>query len=255
MPCCASGPPSARPLPQPLGDFSQQVIARLPRLLLIIAASAFMNVALAWGCALWAPWRTTTDDRLASHWIGWEAHEGAWTKFGETSEGGVGVRLGIVSFTSFPNATELQASYSCGTTPIIESHRDYLVVAGWPMWALRGSCYNGGVYQTPEWLSSRGSAWNTPRWLRMRTSLLGSIDAMPIPLRPIWPGFAVNTLLYAVCFSLMLRFCPSAIRRARLRKSQCPSCRYPIGVSPLCTECGRELPSRSSPDPLGDFTH
>ena len=65
-----------------------------------------------------------------------------------------------------------------------------------------------------------------------------------IPLRPIWPGFALNTLFYAALFWLLL--CgPFALRRLiRVKRGRCPACGYPVGTSPVCTECGRDVKPR-----------
>jgi hypothetical protein len=66
----------------------------------------------------------------------------------------------------------------------------------------------------------------------------GSYTPRSLPLRPIWPGFAINTMFYAGV--LWMLFCgPFALRRMiRRRRGQCPACTYPIGQSPVCTECG-----------------
>jgi len=65
-----------------------------------------------------------------------------------------------------------------------------------------------------------------------------------LPLRPLWPGFAINTLFYAGV--LWVLFCgPFALRRMiRRRRGRCPACAYPIGQSPVCTECGRDVRRR-----------
>ena len=56
-------------------------------------------------------------------------------------------------------------------------------------------------------------------------------------------GFAVNTGVYsavgAACCSLVV----AVRRRARLRRGECPQCRYPIGSPPVCSECGTPLRS------------
>ncbi len=66
-----------------------------------------------------------------------------------------------------------------------------------------------------------------------------------LPLTPLWPGFAINTLLYAPILWLLF-LTPGLLRRwrriRRIRRGQCPACAYPIGTSPVCTECGHELP-------------
>ena len=52
-----------------------------------------------------------------------------------------------------------------------------------------------------------------------------------LPLRPIWPGFGVNTILYAgILWPVILG--PFALRRLiRQRRGFCPKCAYPMGES------------------------
>jgi hypothetical protein len=65
-----------------------------------------------------------------------------------------------------------------------------------------------------------------------------------LPLRPLWPGFAINTLFYAALCWLAF-FVPFALRRRhRRRRGLCPACAYPVGRSGLCTECGAAVPPR-----------
>ena len=67
-----------------------------------------------------------------------------------------------------------------------------------------------------------------------------------LPLKPIWPGFAINTLFYATLLWLLIPG-PFALRRfVRVQQGFCPKCAYPMGASSVCTECGRELPKRAS---------
>ena len=62
-----------------------------------------------------------------------------------------------------------------------------------------------------------------------------------IPLGLHWPGMIANVLVYAVGLWLIGR-CLGATRRAiRRRRGRCPACGYPLGVSPVCTECGAVL--------------
>jgi len=61
---------------------------------------------------------------------------------------------------------------------------------------------------------------------------------LALPVVPAWPGFAINTLFYAGVL-WVLCCAPFALRRMiRRRRGQCPACAYPIGQSPVCTECG-----------------
>ncbi len=68
-----------------------------------------------------------------------------------------------------------------------------------------------------------------------------------LPLRPVWPGFAVNTLLYATLLWLLTCLAIAVRCFLRLRRGLCPECAYPMGESEVCTECGRDLPKRVRP--------
>ncbi len=62
-----------------------------------------------------------------------------------------------------------------------------------------------------------------------------------LPILPVWPGFAVNTLFYAAILWL-----PFVLRRwVRVRRGLCPKCAYPMGDSAVCSECGKTLPQRA----------
>ena len=64
-----------------------------------------------------------------------------------------------------------------------------------------------------------------------------------LPVRPIWPGFAINTIFYATLLWLVIPG-PFALRRfLRVRRGLCPKCAYPMGESAVCSECGKPLPS------------
>ncbi len=62
----------------------------------------------------------------------------------------------------------------------------------------------------------------------------------PLPVGPLWSGFAINTLFYAVIlWSLILG--PFALRRLiRQRRGLCPACGYDLrhGEHEACPECG-----------------
>jgi hypothetical protein len=69
----------------------------------------------------------------------------------------------------------------------------------------------------------------------------GRTSQRPLPLRPIWPGFLANTVLYAAITLLLIQATFSLRRYLRARRGLCPDCSYPIADSPVCTECGRPL--------------
>ena len=62
------------------------------------------------------------------------------------------------------------------------------------------------------------------------------------PLQPIWPGFAINSLVYAAILWLLFATPFALRRRRRIKRSLCPKCAYPFGAGEICTECGTEYP-------------
>lgn len=64
--------------------------------------------------------------------------------------------------------------------------------------------------------------------------------------QPIWSGLILNTLAYGALFwfvGLFLGRLRAVVRERRAaRLGQCAYCHYPIGTSPICTECGRPIP-------------
>jgi hypothetical protein len=62
-----------------------------------------------------------------------------------------------------------------------------------------------------------------------------------LPLTPLWPGFAVNTLFYAGVWWVLLWGAATIRQRRRIRRNQCVRCGYSrtglIESSP-CPECG-----------------
>ncbi len=68
----------------------------------------------------------------------------------------------------------------------------------------------------------------------------GGPYARVLPLRPIRPGFAVNTFFYAAILWLLIPG-PFALRRfLRVRRGLCVACGYDLGHAQhdTCPECG-----------------
>lgn len=59
-----------------------------------------------------------------------------------------------------------------------------------------------------------------------------------LPIRPLWPGFAINTLFYAMILWGLFAATFTLRRRRRIHKDLCPRCTYPVGECDVCTECG-----------------
>lgn len=71
----------------------------------------------------------------------------------------------------------------------------------------------------------------------------GTATTSTLPLLPLWPNFALDTLFFALAW-LPLIFLPGALRRAlRRHRGQCPNCADDLSATPAtspCPECGRK---------------
>lgn len=111
--------------------------------------------------------------------------------------------------------------------------------AGWPMLSFRG--FISGSSLDPN---------NVKKYLPGQEHTVLAFDRLlsnkTIPryvsYRPIWFGLIANTLLYASVIIAIMWILIALRSKIRLRCNLCPRCKYPIGVSEVCTECGRALP-------------
>lgn len=88
------------------------------------------------------------------------------------------------------------------------------------------------------WLALQDCAALLPDGTRR---FMWTFGADELPLRPIWPGFAINTAFYtAIVWVLFIA--PFKVRRLRrIKHGLCPTCAYPVGTNPRCTECGKPV--------------
>ncbi len=77
--------------------------------------------------------------------------------------------------------------------------------------------------------------WGLPL-VSMRSESFG--PSQGLPWRPLWPGFAINTIFYATLLWLLIPGLFALRRFLRVRRGLCPNCAYPTGESSVCTECG-----------------
>jgi hypothetical protein len=157
-----------------------------PFLILFIAA-AMLNVLVSWGCILWSPYTSRTapsEERSADGYpasiAGPYGQKGYWftaTGFGVWKSVPLGARGAEGEFISW-RGTHTPAYYR----------------GGWPMWSL----------QSTVTFHDYRARWDLPvaEILRggMQTSWVPASlqvhQERRLPLVPVWPGFAANTLVY-----------------------------------------------------------
>ena len=212
------------------------------RRLLIIAVCLLLgvvvNVAVAWGCALWA----TPSSRENG---GFQVAGVPWTYLRMRGFGVDRIRLRNYA-QSWPVGKLPDGVPEPRFGPEIAVEQAY-VSAGWPWQALRTQA----VVEQP--VTERRRLFFEPGYPEVSWDfgfvLPGDpgppVAAKVLPLRPMLLGFVADTLLYAALLWLLIPG-PFVLRRfLRVRRGLCPKCAYPIGESSVCTECACELPKRA----------
>ncbi len=218
------------------------------RRLLIVAvfllAGAVVNVAVAWGCAMWGSLSrvessigvmSVIDDETCVvyrfDWKGATRYMVDWNSLTSRNPFWTSAERALPRWAavSFPNADEF-LSYT-------KTHVD---ARGWPMRTLWSCFHYPLVGQTIG--ETRGV--RIPRRPRIVNN---DLYVTYLPLGPIWTGLAINTVFYAAILWPLI--CgPFALRRLiRRRRGLCRKCAYPMGNSNVCTECGRAVPGRMEP--------
>jgi hypothetical protein len=212
---------------------------RLLIILISLLAGAFVNIAVAWGCATWSPFE---PKGIA---------DPAQSPVSPPDFVGLGFEITFVDNRNGMSCLDM--------------------TSGWPLLTLRQRSWQQFQLVAPlDEIRSRIQALTrraeNPIKPEMRARIRDGIVKLQLKARfhgtlapavrtprrvllttPLWPGFAVNTLFYApipwllICGAFALR------RFLRQRRGLCPACAYPMGESAVCTECGRELPHRARP--------
>ncbi len=206
----------------------------LTRVVVFIGLGAIVNPLIAWGCAAWTKpplfdALLTADYRRAR----WQVEERrprskddqVWIR--RAYRGG-GLHLLIVQ--QEPRITEP-----------IHIHR-----AGWPLASMEGREHNPLSPGTiPIGTPSYSAALPLPIKATLHIPLVGggtttSPYVRVLPLLPVWPGFAINTLVYALAAMIVAGLLCLVRRGLRRMRGRCLSCGYDLrrDYSTGCPECG-----------------
>jgi hypothetical protein len=206
----------------------------LTSILLSLAAGVLLTILTAWAIALYAPIKKvdisyTSPDlhRSSASTVppGWE--------FGCHVTGiGPAIRYDLVT-------ERVWAGSMLGSMSGRQNRSLERVEVGWPFATMEW--VGDSDYRMPPRAgggAARQWIWSAGLEPPIRKGSLYLSANRRLPLTPLWPGFAIHIAAFATacwCAAATLR----TLRRAgRRRRGLCPTCRYPRGDSPVCTECG-----------------
>jgi hypothetical protein len=133
---------------------------------------------------------------------------------------------------------------SAGEPP--ERHVLFVQSFGWPMLSLQHQLTgreerDARAAAHPGWSFV---SWRIGLWRYDPAAPIPWLRHWQLPLNPLWPGFAIDTALYATSWWALL-FTPlplyrTARRRLRVSRGTCGACGYDLKGSPgrACPECG-----------------
>lgn len=202
------------------------------RVIVFLLAGAVVNVAVAWGCAFSADnyrigashdYSTiSVGDRTTAAWLGYICEE--------DSEVNVLRRFGV----------------TLRHIPIVDEEF-WEDIRKWTQAGFRMTFVLPGVVHKASGLPFRamecGIGDDRTDW--SMTITRGQEDRF-IPLRPLWPGFAINTMFYAAILWLLFAAPGFMRKRVRIKRGSCARCGYPWGAGALCSECGSPIIGRSA---------
>jgi hypothetical protein len=120
-----------------------------------------------------------------------------------------------------------------------------VIASGWPFLAL---WYHQTVWSTDS--PTLQTHFQAHGGIQLKWRYAGFIHRpCVLPLRPIWFGFIVNTVLYALILSLLYCVLFVLRRRIHLKRGRCPKCGYDLrhALSGGCPECGWNRQPEATP--------
>lgn len=216
-----------------------------------VAAGATLNVLVAWGCMLWSPVTWTVLPVVignTKHWNPPVVPEGVTMPM-QYQESGIGVTG--TRTEELAHARVWSGGRSSGR-----------FAAGWPWICLEWGWTGQERHDTKRILGFDITPPKTASWYQAsgldvrfmrprspvavwaaRVSTIPIPNRMRLPIDPLWRPLLANTAIWsAIVTGLVL-----GVRSRRVGAGQCPRCRYPIGVSEVCTECGAAIPAQRRP--------
>lgn len=214
------------------------------RVLVFLLIGAAINVAVAWGCAI----------RGQERWVRYTSAE-PWPVAAPDDWPDRSGTADIMFSRTWRHIFAVNRPHADGLPFFLQD----VELSGWPLPSMRSSiCASGSSsrmgmnarldfaaisgLEMPAWLLRSPGSRNRSALSVMRTGLRPSTQYLPI--MPVWPGIAANAALYALAAWAALAVARLLRALSRVRRGLCLRCAYPVGISSVCTECGRPVKAR-----------
>src|SRR6266850_536986 len=215
--------------------------------IIFLGLGAMANVMVAWSCVEFAK-RCNFDARVTAR-----MRQESWDASGDHASSitvnsvfiGAGTDLAII-IERVKNSASSRNMFGSGTE--IHEFR-----AGWPTRSFVGNDRRAIDPQSMYGLltpSRRSMLLNRPLTLTFDIPGITMPASGPLtvkrllPLDPMPWGFLINSIFFGALIWLGCLVCRLVRGAFRAIHHRCRHCGYPVGVSPVCTECGRRVKVR-----------
>lgn len=225
---------------------------RLFKLALFLFLGALVNVAVAWGCAKWINLDGLEETTISSKgYLNGEDFDIAVMQSECILLINSKLTLDWPSVATKSSAAKITSEVSLPFKFVYPSHENLrdinaltrvLTAYGWPKLTL----WSGYEIPRQDEINKLNTSlkWTIRSGLRISGEHLLRQENKDIPralpYRPIWLGFAINTMLYASIIWLPTLVIFTASRFIRRNRGRCIKCGYDLrrGASVGCPECG-----------------
>jgi hypothetical protein len=193
------------------------------RVAISLALGAMINVLVAWRCHRfgWMEGKRTKIEnpmwpiRVPSSW----PHEPRW---GEWTE------AGSIAFSRFiKHWPESRGGVE---------HAVIVYESGWPRRAMIRYLPVVGGSSPPKVPDIGMLHLGVPSPFNLQSTNIPHANYLPV--LPLWPGFAINTIFYGTFVFAAMAGASALKRRRRIKRGLCVQCAYPITGLTRCPECG-----------------
>lgn len=237
------------------------------KLLLLLLLGVLSTYVVSWACVILAHVLPTPTSMVLTPAVGWKVDRSAQQRGSFSVCQLMADRLGLPGLEQVTVSTSVTAGFTGGVpsraevmevtkgyeaadiaTGILDGKIDQNIAAqqlswtrsGWPWLGLESSAQAGAAKGDPLSRVTWGVA------LPIKAGLAG----IPVlPLRPVMPGFAINTAIWVCLWAIPVVFVPSLRVYLRYAGARCWHCGYALrhNSSAVCPECGNSTQHSSAP--------